>query len=180
MKTYIYTLSDSSGIKYLGKSDHPDKRLKIHLKECKKKRTRKEKWIKNLLDEGQKPILEIIDTVDSSDWSFFESYWISQLRTWGFCLLNGTDGGEGSNGFKGKKHTEETKNKLKEFSKNRILTDEGRKKISESNRKRTVSDSTKKKISEKAKQRYVERGEDIKRKISNSLKARLKKTANKK
>jgi hypothetical protein len=158
METYIYTLSDSDGIKYLGKSDYPDKRLKIHLKECKKKRTRKEKWIKNLLDEGKKPILEIIDIVDSSNWSFFESYWISQLKTWGFCLLNGTDGGEGSNGFKGKKHTEETKNKLKGSSKKGTLTEEGRKKISESNRKRTVSDLTKKKISEKAKQRYAEHG----------------------
>ena len=177
MQTYIYTLSDSNGIKYLGKSDYPDKRLKIHLKECKKKRTRKEKWIKNLLDKGETPILEIIDVVDLSDWSFFESYWISQLRTWGFPILNGTDGGEGSNGFKGKKHTEETKNKLRESSKKGILTDEGRKKISESNRKRTVSDSTKKKISEKAKQRYSEPGGDIRKKISNSLKAKFKKNS---
>ena len=44
-------------------------------------------------------------------------YWISQFKSWNFNLLNGTDGGEGSNGFKGKKHTDETKEKCKEGAK---------------------------------------------------------------
>lgn len=123
MKTYIYTLSDSSGIKYIGKSDMPDKRFKIHLKESKLRRTRKERWIYNLLQNGEIPEMEILDMVDISNWSFFESYWISQLKTWGFKLLNGTDGGEGSNGFKGKSHSTETREKLKKLA-------EGRKGIS--------------------------------------------------
>lgn len=156
MKTYIYILSDSEGIKYVGKSDSPEKRLKIHLKESKLRRTRKERWINDLLKNKEIPTLEIIDVVDSSDWSFFESYWILQFKSWGIHLLNGTDGGEGSNGFKGKTHSEKTKEKLRELSIGKSPTEETRKKISESNKNRIFSDSTKEKISEKAKQRFSE------------------------
>lgn len=116
MKTYIYTLSDDSGIRYVGKSDNPVGRLHKHLKECKMKRTHKEKWIFSLKESGKIPILEILDEIESREWCFFESYWISQLKSWGFNLLNGTSGGEGSDGFRGKKHSEETKEKLRKSS----------------------------------------------------------------
>lgn len=116
MKTYIYTLSDNSGIRYVGKSNNPEGRLRKHLKECKMKRTHKEKWIFSLKESGKIPILEVLDEIDHSEWSFYESYWISQLKSWGFNLLNGTSGGEGSDGFRGRKHSEETKEKLRKIS----------------------------------------------------------------
>ena len=116
MKTYIYTLSDNSGIRYVGKSNNPEGRLRKHLKECKMKRTHKEKWIFSLKESGKIPILEVLDEIDHSEWSFYESYWISQLKSWGFNLLNGTSGGEGSDGFRGKSHSEETKEKLRRKS----------------------------------------------------------------
>lgn len=111
--TFIYTLSDASGIRYIGKSNNPLYRFKVHLKECKLKRTRKEKWIFSLLEKGNKPILEILEEIEDSNWEHAESFWISQFKAWGFNILNGTDGGDGSNGFKGKTHTEETKQKLR-------------------------------------------------------------------
>ena len=116
MKTYIYTLSDDSGIRYVGKSDNPEGRFHKHLKECKMKRTHKEKWIFSLKESGKIPILEILDEIEPREWCFFESYWISQLKSWGFDLLNGTSGGEGSDGFRGRKHSEETKEKLRRIS----------------------------------------------------------------
>jgi hypothetical protein len=136
METYIYILSDSEGIRYVGKSNNPEKRFKIHLKESKKRRTQKEIWIHDLLKSGQMPKMEILETVDESDWSFRESYWISQLKSWGFNILNGTAGGEGSNGFKGKSHSEETKKILSKRAEGRVgirLTGEknGRSKITE-------------------------------------------------
>ena len=170
METYIYTLSDSSGIRYIGKSDFPCKRFKMHIKESKLRRTRKEKWMDTLLKNGGKIEMEIIDVVDILDWSFFESYWISQLKAWGFDILNGTDGGEGSNGFKGKSHSTETKEKLRKLATGRIPTNETREKISDSNRKRIVSESTKEKISQKAKNRSFLNREEINRKISESVK----------
>jgi hypothetical protein len=114
--TFIYTLSDKNGVRYIGKSNEPSLRLKVHLKESKYKRTRKEKWINSLLEKEEFPIMEIIDEVDDTDWEFFEIYWIAQFKAWGFDIINGTDGGEGSNGFKGKKHSEETKIELRKKS----------------------------------------------------------------
>ncbi len=119
MQTFIYTLSDNTGIRYVGKSNDPEKRLSIHLKESKYKRTRKEKWISSLLETGEFPKIEILESVDSSQWSFFESYWISQLSQWGFNLVNGTSGGEGSDGFRGKNHTEESKSKMSKKARGR-------------------------------------------------------------
>jgi len=114
--TYIYTLSDKTGVRYIGKSNDPLTRFKVHLKESKYKRTRKEKWIFSLLNNNEKPILEILDEVEECDWEFFERFWISQFKSWNFLIINGTDGGEGSNGFEGKVHSKETKLKLKKIS----------------------------------------------------------------
>ena len=114
--TFIYTLSDRNGVRYIGKSNEPFLRLKVHLKESKYKRTRKEKWINSLLEKEEFPIMEIIDEVDDTDWEFFEIYWIAQFKAWGFDIINGTDGGEGSNGFKGHTHSEETKIELRKKS----------------------------------------------------------------
>lgn len=113
MVTYIYSLSDSTGIRYIGKSDDVEVRLKNHLKECTRKRTKKEKWLYSLKQRGEQPVLEVLDTVAVKDWSWAEVYWIAQCKAWGYNILNGTDGGEGSNGFQGKKHTEETKEKCR-------------------------------------------------------------------
>lgn len=115
--TYIYTLSDENNkIRYVGKSNNPSLRLKEHLKESKKKKSYKDKWLQSLIEP---PKLLILDEVLEKDWVFWEIYWIEQLRQWGFNLVNGTYGGEGSNGFKGKKHSEETKLKCVEAAKRR-------------------------------------------------------------
>ena len=63
-------------------------------------------------------------------------------------------GGEGGSNFKGKKHSDETKLKLSEIAKNRIISDETRQKISDGNRRRVLSEETKLKLSEKAKLRF--------------------------
>lgn len=68
-------------------------------------------------------------------------------------------GGEGGSHFKGKKHTEETKKRLSEIAKKRIISDETKQKISEANRKRIISDETKKKLSDKAKERFSSQNE---------------------
>ena len=113
-ETFIYTLSDSNGnIRYIGKTDKPEYRLNKHLKESKHQRTHKEKWINLVLSSGDNIFLEIIDIVDIKDWSFWEMYWISQMKAWGFNLVNGTSGGEGSDGFRNKKHNNATKLKCK-------------------------------------------------------------------
>jgi hypothetical protein len=54
-------------------------------------------------------------------------------------------GGEGGPHFRGRKHTEQSKQKI--GRRGRILSEDARKKISESNRRRTLSQETKTKLS---------------------------------
>lgn len=101
-KTYIYTLSDINGnIRYIGKTSYLKQRLYSHIKECRtKKANHKINWIKSLLKKGEKPLISILDEVDSNDWQFWECFWIEQFKQWGFNLTNLTKGGEGLNGYK--------------------------------------------------------------------------------
>ena len=114
-KTFIYTLCDpnTNEIRYIGKTNNLDYRLRKHINESKNKRTHKERWVDSLIIKGLLPIIEILDIVDEIEWCFYETYWISQFKTWGFNLTNGTSGGEGSDGFKGKNHSNETKEKCR-------------------------------------------------------------------
>lgn len=97
MITKIYTLTDpnTNEIRYVGKANDPKKRWYQHCKQSNKK-THKTNWINKLLKENKKPILDIIDEVPVTEWIFWETYWISQLKTWGFNLTNNTIGGDGS------------------------------------------------------------------------------------
>jgi group I intron endonuclease len=100
-----------------------------------------------------------------------------ELVTESFIATNKTYnmgvGGEGGSHFKGKNHSNETKQKLSEIAKNRKFSDETRRKISEANRKRVLSDETKKKLSEKAKLRF--QNEEARKKHSKLMKEFYKK-----
>ncbi len=111
---YIYTLENEGKIFYIGKTIDPKTRLRKHKSESKLKRTYKEKFINKVLYDGGKIELNILDTVEYDNVDFWEIYWISQFRQWGFNLCNGSDGGEGGNNFKGRKHSDETKAILRE------------------------------------------------------------------
>lgn len=169
---YIYTLSDpiSSEIKYVGKSINIKNRYMQHIKNCKKEHTLKCEWVKSLLDKGLKPKIFVIDELMYDDWQFWEKYWISQLKTWGFNLLNSTEGGDGvtyhseltkkniSEKKKGVKiHTEEHKLSLSErmkgntYTLGKKLSEDHKKKISMSNLGKKHTEETKKNISEKNK-----------------------------
>lgn len=92
---YIYSLSNpfDNTVKYIGKTKNPKRRLSEHL--TKKGLTcKKGKWIRLLLSQGIVPIMEILDEVHSTEINFYEQYWISQYRAWGFILLNTQNGGD--------------------------------------------------------------------------------------
>lgn len=145
--TFIYVLLDpiSNEVRYIGKSDNPKNRLAEHIKKSIYKSTYKNKWIQYLLKKSLKPVIEIIDEVRQEDWSFWEKHYISLYKSWGFKLTNSAEGGNGGNlgdlvnkkiseklkgrvlsdewkkniskSHIGKKHTEDTINKM---SKQRI------------------------------------------------------------
>ena len=81
------------------------------MQESKKMKSHRDRWLSSL---AEPPHLTLVEEVSSETWQDRERYWISKLKNDGFNLVNGTDGGEGSNGFKGRKHAEATKLKLRE------------------------------------------------------------------
>jgi hypothetical protein len=100
----IYSLSDpdTRQIRYVGKTTSSlSVRYAHHLFQWKREKKRHiNTWIKSLHDKKKKPIIEILDEVSDMDWSFWEMFWIEQVKAWGFRLCNHTKGGEGSVGYK--------------------------------------------------------------------------------
>lgn len=91
--TFIYTLTDPKTglVRYVGKSNNPQKRVLRHIREAITRLDRKDhknNWVRSLLNENNKPILEIIDEVPKNDWQQWEIYWHNQLKEWGFELTN--------------------------------------------------------------------------------------------
>lgn len=137
-KVFIYYLSDIQGnIRYVGKTKNiPRKRLYKHIEECKSdKPTHKINWIKSLLNKGERPIIEVVDEVPEQEWQFWEEYWISQFRQWGFNLTNLTNGGQGGNGYRHTLYSKEIMRKSKLGSK---LSEEQKEKISSSVKQKYV------------------------------------------
>lgn len=116
----IYTLKDpiTNEIRYVGKTNKSLKiRYNAHISAYKlsREKSHKNSWIISLKNKGLKPVIELLDIVENSEWIFWEQYWISQMFTWGFNLTNMTKGGEGCLGGVGSlgyKHTEQAKQNI--------------------------------------------------------------------
>jgi hypothetical protein len=115
---FIYSLKDpvTNEVRYVGKTINPKGRLSSHIKYAKFKKYHSAYWIQSLLNEGYKPVMEILEEANSETWAEREVYWISYYRSL-YDLTNISDGG-GSDcktyGFKGKKHTAESIQKMKD------------------------------------------------------------------
>lgn len=95
--TNIYILIDPRDrqVRYIGKTNNPDERFKNHMNRGHNKLSYKRNWIESLKKLKLKPIMQIIDIVLIDEWIFWEKYWISQFKSWGFNLTNHTEGGDG-------------------------------------------------------------------------------------
>lgn len=94
--TYIYYLCKDNEIPfYIGKTQNPIKiRLSNHI------------YNKNLKDLK----INIIDEIPTNEWKFWEKYYISLFKSWGFVLENKNNGGNGPTG--GYSLSQITKNKI--------------------------------------------------------------------
>lgn len=119
MKYKIYKLIDpkTNEIRYIGRTVQTlTNRLKKHLKANDK--SYRVNWIKSLANEGLTPLIELIcETNTFEDCCELEQFYIKKYKNIGCNLINMTDGGDGSIGFK---HSEETIKKLKIIASNRV------------------------------------------------------------
>jgi hypothetical protein len=117
VKIYILIDPISNIPRYVGKTIQELRiRLNRHVVDRTKANTHKNNWIKRLKKNDLRPNIELLENVPLDEWEFWEQYWISQFKTWGFRLTNSTPGGEGAtfggSGCKGYRHTEEAKRKI--------------------------------------------------------------------
>ncbi len=110
-KTNIYYLHNGDNVPfYIGKTvQKPSKRLNNHKKVF-----------------GKKTLLEVIDIVENNNWLFWEKYYISLFKSWGFILKNKNEGGGGCITHEvpksaRKKISETHKNKKKPFTEDHKL-----------------------------------------------------------
>ena len=77
-------------------SKDPNKRLKDHIYDSKRERTKKGNWIRKLVNNGLKPILVILEETDVENCAYWEEYHIKKLIGEGNVLLNYDDKDEGT------------------------------------------------------------------------------------
>lgn len=162
MEIKIYTLSSTRNpniIRYVGKSKQKlSRRLSQHLCAAKKAKETNYKlnynynWINKELSEGYEIIIEELDSVsfqENESWEWLEQYWISQMKIWGFNITNLTDGGDGN---KNQHFSKETIQKRAEKLRGIPRDLETRRKISESHKGKILSEETKNKVSNSIKE----------------------------
>lgn len=172
----IYSLHDPrrpKEVRYIGQtSQNLSERLSKHIIRAisnyrKKNSNHRCNWIGCLSKDGIKPAITLIEETDESNYIKREKFWIADYRSKGHNLVNSTEGGEGTLGYK---FTEEGK-KILRARKHRILTEEHKLKISNSmkgkntwakgktscRKGKTLSEQTKIKLSEAAYRRSYEK-----------------------
>jgi len=156
-KTYIYALVDpfTSIVRYVGKSNNPNARLRRHIKDGKDntKSDHKTNWIAKIIRLGKIPELRILEICDYNNWKIRERYWIKKLRDSGCDLTNSKDGGEGLN------LSQESRDKMSKARIGKVPHNKGKK----------TSVDIRKKQSEAAKKRWENMSDEDRNNILKNL-----------
>lgn len=121
--TFIYALCEpdnEDAVRYIGKSNNPKQRLICHFRDARNgEETHKADWLRKLVNQGKKPVIEILFEVLDKEWQRWERATIRFFKAVGADLVNGTDGGDGVSWpgelhpLFGRGHSEETKIKMR-------------------------------------------------------------------
>jgi group I intron endonuclease len=147
IRIYVLKEPDTLKIRYVGMTSKSLKeRLRKHLDNAlyTKHNPHLCNWILKYYKNNQLPIIDLVEECVIENWQEREKYWITQFND----LLNSTNGGEGSFGFKhnlksierirrqkiGIKQSNETKLKRSKSLKGRIVTEDHKNKISIANK----------------------------------------------
>lgn len=114
--TFIYLISDTKNAKiaYVGKSNHPRRRLTQHHSSACNGPLRK--WLRDIRSCGYEPRFKILEKVPLDGFGDRENYWMDHYRGLGYVLLNRVAGG--GNSF-GREFTPEQKQRQSEYAKRR-------------------------------------------------------------
>lgn len=156
----IYGLEDprTGDTRYVGATFRGNRRLNEHMSRAVTGgRTHRDCWIRSLITMGLRPTLKVLEQGAGEGWQDREKFWIAEHRLTG-DLVNHTDGGEGFLGYvptpelrakwsamrrgvpyapgrvpgmKGKHHTPEVREKIREASTGLKRTEETRKRMSD-------------------------------------------------
>lgn len=93
MQAAIYALHDpdTGEVRYIGKANKPNMRLKTHVRESRTRRRPVNNWVQGLVAQGKMPVLEVVHWTDY--WEEAERSLIADCRAAGMNLLNLADGG---------------------------------------------------------------------------------------
>lgn len=169
---YIYVLKDPITLetKYVGQTNDVDRRYRDHIRRSLKDDdneydTYKSRWIRKVINQGNKPLLEVIDECNTYDESNEkEKYWVNHFSKSGSSLTN-------SHSTDVTEHSEETRKKMSSAKKGKKLEEiVGEEKALE----------MKKIYSEKMKLNNINKMDDplVREKISDSLKEFFSKPEN--
>lgn len=121
----IYALTDPGGeVRYVGKAVHLQRRYARHLRDAGSLACWRGRWVKSLLDQGQRPGLLVLEECGEPAWAEAERRWIAHYRALGARLTNSCDGGDGM-----LNPSEEVREKMSRAGKGRPKSEEHRKKI---------------------------------------------------
>ena len=92
---YIYGLYTETEIRYVGKTNNLDKRLKEHIRDSlNNKISHKHKWIRKEIKNNKDIKIKVLEKCNKNNWEEKEKYWINKCDN----LTNHTEGGEGGHG----------------------------------------------------------------------------------
>jgi hypothetical protein len=96
MAVFIYGLYDprNRALRYIGKANNPEKRLKSHLRDRRRRKTPVYKWMNELASLGLVPLMEVLVECCDKSWPHHEIEQITLAKQSGAALLNVAKGGK--------------------------------------------------------------------------------------
>ena len=176
----IYVLIDprDGRVRYVGKTDNPRRRLNVHISTVMRGAIsgRFAMWIKDIVLSGRKPEMIALEYVEEGKWQDREIDWINYFRIHGASLLNRVRGGNAPRNRRGQViFSIETRKRMSQSAKGKVITEQTRKLISERMMGRKFSQEHKRRMSESRQSQWppptlgFRHTEETKKKIKNAL-----------
>ena len=156
-------------MRYVGSSTKGLARPREHFRPCayQKSQRRMHRWMRETLSIGIIPEIVVIEYVpDEIDLFSVETGWIRYFREIG-CKLTNSTGSAAGTGMTGKRHSNETKQKISEQKKGIKFSEESRRNIGNASKGRKYSAEVKARMG--APKKGKARDEETRKKLSESL-----------